>query len=146
MKETISCLLICVTALFGEAQADPSWNVRHNNKMLLRSSEEDAVKNTIPIRLSDFNEKGSFIITYTNTRTGNEAKKWVRTIALFTEADSVLYSKKSCSLKVADTDLKKMLQQNRIIKVYTWAVPKDPAQAARVRIRRVHLCTFELNQ
>ena len=145
MKEKITCLLLGMTALLAAAQSDANWSVRHFNKVLLRSNEEGAVKNTIPVRLSDFNYKGSFIITYRNTDNGIDPSQWVRRIALFTAHDSVLYSKKSSSINVADTILKKMLQQNRVIKVYTWAVPKDPVQAARVRIRRVHLCTFELN-
>jgi len=145
MKETISCLLMCMTALIGMAQGGARWTVRHNNKVLLRASEEDAVKNTIPVSLSSLNRNGRFVIAYAGARSGQEEKKWIRTIALFTESDSLVYSKKSGSVIVADTTLKKMLQKNKIIKVYTWAVPKDPVQAARVRIRRVHLCTFELN-
>ena len=145
MKERITCLLLGMVALFAAAQADVSWSVRHFNKVVLRSNAEDAIKNTIPVRLSDLNYKGSFIITYRHTDNGNDQRKWIRSIALFTESDSVLYSKKSSSIKVADMTLKKMIQQNRVVKVYTWAVPKDPVQAARVRIRRVHLCTFELN-
>ena len=145
MKERITCLILGMAALLAAAQADVSWSVRHFNKVVLRSDAEDAEKNTIPVHLSDLNYKGSFIITYRNAHSGNELSKWVRNIALFTAGDSVLFSKKSSSIKVADTVLKKMLQQNRVVKVYTWAIPKDPVQAARVRIRRVHLCTFELN-
>jgi hypothetical protein len=37
-----------------------------------------------------------------------------------------------------------LLENNNTIKIYTWALPKDPKEAARVRIRRVHLCTIEL--
>jgi len=119
--------------------------VRHNNRTVLQTKAEDEVKNTIPVRLTTLNVKSSFIITYRKMPDANDRNKWVRSIGLYTESDSVLCSRKSSSIKIADTVLKKMLKQNRVIKVYTWAVPKDPVEAARVRIRRVHLCTFELN-
>ena len=145
MKEKITCLLFGMAALLASAQTDANWTVKHHNKVILRSDAEDAVRNTIPVQLSDLNNKGSFIITYHDRRNAKDLRNWVRSVAFFTEADSVLFSKKSSIVRVADTALKKMLQKNRVVKVYTWAIPKDPVQAARVRIRRVHLCTFELN-
>ena len=143
MKKNILFLLLFIAALFVYAQDGVNWSVKHDKKELLKAYEEYPEKNIIVVKLSDLNKKSNFTVSYSEMNTAGTRGKWIRTIALFTENDKELYRKDSASIKIADIQLKKMLQENKTIKVYSWALPKDPAQAARVRIRRVHLCTIE---
>jgi hypothetical protein len=144
MKKSIISLLAFMITLFIAAQDGANWSIKHNKKDLLRAYKEDPEKNIVNVKLSDLNKKSNFIISYFEMNQAGSRNKWVRTIALFTKTDKELYRKDSGSIKIADIQLEKMLKENKTIRVYTWALPKDPAEAARVRIRRVHLCTIEL--
>ena len=137
-------LSVCLLVLQAPGQEGVGWKIMHNKQQLLLAHEEDVVKNRIQIRLIDLKQKGSFTITYAEMNTGPARSGWIRTMAVYDEADKELYRKNTNIIKWQDRELKKMLASNKIIKVFTWALPKDPAQAARVRVRRVHLCTIEL--
>ncbi|MCW3120473.1 MAG: hypothetical protein JWM28_4555 [Chitinophagaceae bacterium] len=144
MKKRILSILVCMATLLASAQDGVSWSVKHDKKELLKATKEDPEKNIIPVKLSELSNKSNFSISYAERNTGGGRSQWIRTIALFTASDSELYRKDAGFINIKDIQLKKMLLENKIVKVYTWAIPKDPVQAARVRIRRVHLCTIEL--
>jgi hypothetical protein len=70
---------------------------------------------------------------------------WIRYLAVYDDADNMLIQKKGESkLKVDNEILKEMFLKNVVIKVFTWTLPANPDLAARIRVRRVHLCTVEL--
>ena len=144
MKKNILLPIVCMIALAVSGQDGVSWKVMHNKKVLLSAHEEDASKNSIKLTASGFKTKNSYTVSYFQMNTAVNRNKWIRTIAIFDERDNELYRKDAVSIKMPDAQLKKMLLANKIVKVYTWALPKDPKEAARVRIRRVHLCTIEL--
>jgi hypothetical protein len=136
---------LIMVSFFVFAQDGVSWSIRHNKKILFSANEENTQKNIITIHLSDFKAKNNFIISYSGMNTRGASNKWIRIIGIYTEADKELYRKDTGVVKLPDTQLKKMLfENNNTIKIYTWSLPKDPKEAARVRIRRVHLCTIEL--
>ena len=58
--------------------------------------------------------------------------------------DSELYKARTTQMVLPNGRLRALLQQSPSLKVYTWALPTDPELAARIRIRRVHLCTLKL--
>ena len=145
MKRWILFSGLIIVSFFAFAQDGVSWSIQHNKKKLFSASEENIQKNIITVPLSAFKTKNNFVISYAGMNTANTRNKWIRTIGIYNEADKELYRKDTDSVKLPDTQLKKMLlENNNTVRIYTWALPKDPKEAARVRIRRVHLCTIEL--
>jgi hypothetical protein len=144
MKKTFLLTLTLLITFFSFAQGGINFSLKHDKKELLKVYKEDAEKNIIRISLKDFKKKSNFTFTCSELNADLRKGKLIRTIAVFTETDNELLRKDTGSLKIADVDLEKMLQENKTIKFYTWLLPKDPAEAARVRVRRVHLCTIEL--
>lgn len=144
MKKTTLLVILFTASLLAGSQETLHWTIKHNKKVLLNSAQEDPVKNIIQFRITEINNKASFVISCFSTRDTENRSSWIRTIGIYTTADRELYRKKSRSVTISGLQLKKMLRENKNVKIYTWAIPKDPVQAARVRIRRVHLCTVEL--
>ena len=144
MKRGMLLSLFFLSALFVFAQDGVSWSIIHNKKKLFSATEENTEKNIISVNLSDLKSTGNFIISYSQTISDHGRNEWIRTIGLFNDVDKELYRKNTSTVKLPDIQLKKMLRENKTIKIYTWSIPKDPKEAARVRIRRVHLCTIEL--
>ncbi|SRR5258706_7817629 len=145
MKRWVLFSGLIIVSFFAFAQEGVSWSIQHNKKKIFSASEENVQKNVISVSLSDLKAKYNFIIAYSEMKTTTNRNKWIRTIGIYNEADKELYRKDTGMVKLPDIQLKKMLlENNNTIKIYTWALPKDPKEAARVRIRRVHLCTIEL--
>jgi len=141
MKKIFLFSLFITAAIFMNAQSD-NWKVYHNKQLLLSTSEESEAKNTRSINKVDLDKIGELIVMY---EAGILDKEWKRSIAIFDEKDSTLFEKAEINkIQVTNTDLEKMFRGKTKIKIYTWAIPKDPAKAAVIRIRRVHLCTLEL--
>ena len=142
-RELLSGLLfLSVISIF--AQDGASWSILHNKKEIFSATQENEQKNIITVKLSDLKPNRNFIIAYSERKTVRGKNEWKRTIGIYNETDKELLRKDTSAIKLPDTQLKKMLQENKTIKIYTWSIPKDPKEAARVRIRRVHLCTIEL--
>ena len=146
MKRIICVSFAFIAILSVSAQNEIDWNVFHDKQKLFSSSIENEEQNNLTVKLSDLKSGKDFIISYRGVNSPDNKGAWKRTIGVYTPADKELYRKDSAIVKIPDQQLKKMLQENKIIKVYTWALPKDPKEAARVRIRRVHLCTIMLKQ
>jgi len=146
MKKIICVLFAFIAILSVSAQDEIAWNVFHDKKKLFSSSIENEEQNNLTINLSDLKSGKDFIISYRGVNSPDNKDAWKRTIGVYTPADKELYRKDSGVIKIPEQQIKKMLQENKSIKVYTWALPKDPKEAARVRIRRVHLCTIMLKQ
>ena len=141
MKKIFLSLLFFTSAIYMNAQPD-NWKIYHNKKLLLSVSEESETKNIRSIHKADLDKTGDLIVMY---KESNRDKEWKRTIAIFDEKDNTLFEKAGINkIQVSNASLKKMLQEKTKIRIYTWAIPKDPAKAAVIRIRRVHLCTLEL--
>ena len=45
-------------------------------------------------------------------------------------------------LRIHNSEIAGIMEGRQKVKVYSWAIPKDPAVAATVRIRRLLLCTL----
>ncbi|MGC4037850.1 MAG: hypothetical protein QM764_17945 [Chitinophagaceae bacterium] len=144
MKSIFLIFVISAISLSVYAQQHRTWAVLHDKTKMLWASEENEQANVISLHSSIFKSNSFFYFSFNDDINKNDRSNWVRTIGLFTESDSELIRKKGDSLKLSDNSLKKLLFKNKTIKVYTWALPKDPKEAARVRVRRVHLCTIML--
>jgi hypothetical protein len=121
-----------------------SWKIKWNNKTVLETSREDESSNTIKIKKDDLKKKYTLEIVYKEGDVAN-TKNWKRSILFYDDADNGLMTKDSTrSVKLSAAQLKKLFGDKKTVKIYTMAIPTDPDLAARVRVRRVHLCTLEL--
>ena len=134
-------LALILTSTFAHSQPD-NWNIYHNKKLLLTATDENETKNILSLKRSELDKIGELIVVYEE---GNPDKEWKRTIAIVDENSNSLFEKTEINkIQVSNADLKKLAEGKTTLKIYTWALPKDPAKAALIRIRRVHLCTLEL--
>jgi hypothetical protein len=134
-------LFTMIASASVEAQPD-SWTVSLNKKVLLSANKESEQENIAAIKKSDIDKIGELEIVYNEA---NPNTAWKRTIGIFDENDKPLFEKAEIlQIKISTADLRKLVDGKTKIKIYTWAIPKDPAKAAAIRIRRVHLCTLEI--
>jgi len=138
----ISLLFVSFPPVYSQDSA--GWNIILNKKSIFSARQEDEQKNILTVKVSDFKAGKNFIISYLETSTARNKNEWKRTIGIYNTADKELIRKDTATLKLNASQIKKWLLENKTVKVYTWSLPKDPKEAARVRIRRVHLCTIVL--
>ena len=60
------------------------------------------------------------------------------------EASTTKTNPRLINFPLTNSAFKDLLVKYRKLKIYTVAIPSDPAKAAAVRVRRVHICTIEL--
>lgn len=135
--KTLFTFLLSVAALALNAQ--DSWKVSLDKKSLLSTSSEDAEKNVVKLSAADL--KKSLVIAYTEA---SPQKGWERTITIYNDKDAELKKATSKKLTLKASDLKKLFEKSKTLKIYTVNMPTDPKMKAQVRIRRVHLCTLIL--
>jgi hypothetical protein len=136
----IAALLLSLSLAFF-ASAQDSWKVVHNGKEKLSTGVERPDGNVVTVNRVDLSKTGTFLIKYTEKepQTG-----WTRTIAMVDKGENELHTHAGNLFTISNANLKKLFNKVNTIYVYTWARPNDPELAARIRIRRVHLCTIKL--
>ena len=138
MKKTILIACLLFSTLFLAAQSG-SWVIRLNNKTILSTRKEDAVKNVKKINLADWKKSGKLEILFAE----DEKNTWMRYFLLVDESDNELLRKDSTThAKISLVELRKAFAGKKLIKIYTTISPLDPNIA--IRMRRVHLCTLQL--
>ena len=125
------------------AIAQDSWKVCLDKKVLFNTSNEDEKKNVVTVSVADLNKSKNFILSYNEI---SPQKEWERTIQLYDVKDNELKKQKGKKFTLKASELKTLLNKYKTIKVYTLNSPTDPKLKARVRIRRVHLCTLILQE
>lgn len=127
-----------------EVVKENSWTIKWNKKVLLQTSEENETANTRKIKKADLSKKYCLEIIYKESDPAKE-KEWKRSFLFFGNTDNeVLRKDSTLNIKIPAAELKKLFSNQKKIRIYTMAIPTDPDLAARVRVRRVHLCTLEL--
>ena len=143
MKKLLLFLNFSLITMSLFAQTD-SWKIKWNKKIILETSKEDETANTQKINLADRGKACFLEISYKEADP-KSVKALRRSFLLFDENDKQLLKKDSTrSATISAAELKKLFGDKTKIKIYTVAIPTDPRLAARVRVRRVHLCTLEL--
>ena len=142
MGKLISYILILILPTAIPAQEYDSWAIYHNRKEVSKFNNKketgDERKVTLLNRLLE--GPGFFIIEYTPAA---EQSDWVRTIGFFDSTDkSIREYSNTLFLKLHNSEIAGFMENQQKIKVYSWAIPKDPAVAATVRVRRILLCTL----
>lgn len=113
--------------------AQETWMVQLNSKVLLTATAEDTVANVV--KLKDL-KKGSLLVTYKEP----QKEGWSRTLMIYDEGDNQLLTKTGQSVAVSTATLKSWAKKGNTLKVYTVQQSLNPKMA--IRVRRVHLCTL----
>lgn len=124
-------------------QAQDSWKIKLNTKAILSSNAENEAANTKKVTSSEFDKKGDLEILY---KEESAKEGWSRSLLFFDENDNELLRKDSITTntRINNTSLKNLVADKKKLKIYTISLPTDPNMAAAIRVRRVHLCTLEL--
>ena len=144
MKNLFFILSLIGISLFSKSQTQQSdsWKIKWNKKTILETTKENVADNTQKVKLADLKDNCSLKVSY---KENPPQKDWKRDFLFFDEGDNELLRKDSTtSTKITGSELKKLFAGKKRIMIYTVSLPTDPDLAARIRIRRVHLCTLEL--
>jgi hypothetical protein len=143
MKKLLLFLNLSFITMSLPAQTD-SWKIKWGKKIILEAVKEDEAANTQKINKAGLGKPFFLEISYTEADP-KSVKALRRSFLLFDETDKELLKKDSTrSAKISAAELKKFFGDKTKIKIYTVAIPTNPRLAATVRVRRVHLCTLEL--
>ncbi len=123
--------------------AQDSWKVKLNSKVILSAVTENEITNTKKLNTANLNKKGSLDILYKQAKTMDG---WKRSLLFFDENDNELFRKDSigATTRFSNSTIKEWVAGKKKLKIYTVSLPTDPNKAAAIRVRRVHLCTLEL--
>jgi hypothetical protein len=124
------------------AQKYDSWSVYHNRKEIgsfNNKKETDDEKKVVLLNIL-LDGPGFFVIEFTPMK---EQADWIRTIAfLDSNGKTIREYNNTLLLRLHNAEIAGIMEGRQKVKVYSWAVPKDPAVAATVRVRRILLCTL----
>lgn len=144
MKKLFLLISLSSAYLLPQAQGSrpDSWTIKLNKKIILDAFKYSETANTRNIKSSDLDKTGFLEIIYHPGDTA-QAKTWKRSFLLMDETDKELLRKDSTlCVKITNAELKKLLGDKNKISIYTIALPLNMELAARIRVRRLHLCTL----
>jgi hypothetical protein len=142
MGKLIFYILILTLPLAVNAQDYDSWSIYHNRKEVKKfnNKKESADERKVILLNRILEGPGFFIIEYTPAA---EQSDWIRTIGFFdSSGKSIREYSNTLFLKIHNSEIAGIMENQQKVEVYSWAVPKDPAIAATVRVRRILLCTL----
>lgn len=142
LKQFLFTSFFYLISLIVFSQNEDGWKVYHNKQLAFEATNADEAKNKLVFQQADLKKEGYVLISYQEAQ---PKKNWKRTFSINNEADSTLMKKEGLMMiRLLHSEIKKLLKNHSKIIVYTWSLPKDPKQAALVRVRRIQLCTIEL--
>ena len=138
-------LFLYVLILFSapiQAQSYDSWEIYQNRKEVSKfNNKKETNDEKRVLLLNRFLEgPGFFVIEFTPAK---EQEEWIRTIAFYDSTDKQIREyNNTLFLRIHNSEIAGIMEGRQKVKVYSWAVPKDPVVAATVRVRRILLCTL----
>ena len=141
----MSKLLLYTLILFSatvQAQSYDKWEIFQNRKEVSSfNNKKETTDERKILLLNRFLEgPGFFVIEF---KPAAEQSEWIRTIAFYDSTDKQIREyNNTLFLQIHNSEIAGIMEGRQKVKVYSWAVPKDPAVAATVRIRRLLLCTL----
>ena len=138
-------LLLYILILFSataQAQSYDKWEIYQNRKEVNTfNNKKETTDERRVLLLNRFLEgPGFFVIEFTPAA---EQAEWIRTIAFYDSTDKEIREyNNTLFLRIHNSEIAGIMEGRQKVRVYTWAVPKDPAVAATVRVRRQLLCTL----
>ena len=146
LKGTMSKLFLLIPALVVslvlQAQSYDSWEIYQNRKEVSKfNNKKETNDEKRVVLLNRFLEgPGFFVIEYTPAA---EQAEWIRTIAFYDSTDKQIREyNNTLFLRIHNSEIAGIMEGRQKVRVYSWAIPKDPAIAATVRVRRILLCTL----
>lgn len=136
MKRIFSIILFLMANQLMQAQH--SWTIKMNNKVLLTANKEDTVVNKIVIKNSDWQKKWNLEVDCKET----EASPAMKHSILFTDEKEERSITKDSTLncKIPLSTLRKKFAGKKHIKIFMVTGPANPMMMFPTR--RTHLCTL----
>lgn len=125
-----------------QAQSYDSWEIFQNRKEVSKfNNKKETSDERRVVLLNRFLEgPGFFVIEY---KPASDQAEWIRTIAFYDSTDKQIREyNNTLLLRIHNSEIAGIMEGRQKVKVYSWAIPKDPAIAATVRVRRQLLCTL----
>ena len=138
MKKLVFILFLL--NLSSGVMAQDHWKLYCGKKILFQTDKTDDT--TVVIRLGEkvLNSGQDLRLTYQEEMA---RKDWNRHFSITDSQGAELKNFEGPgTMRIPFTELGKMLESNPALKIFTWAIPNDPEMAARVRVRRVYLCSL----
>jgi hypothetical protein len=141
----MSKLFLYALILFSatvQAQSYDKWEIYQNRKEVSTfNNKKETTDERRVLLLNRFLEgPGFFVIEF---KPAAEQGEWIRTIAFCDSTDKQIREyNNTLFLQIHNSEVAGIMEGRQKVKVYSWAVPKDPAVAATVRVRRLLLCTL----
>ena len=139
-------LILYISVLFfsmvTQAQSYDSWEIYNNRKEVSKFNNKKETNDERKVLLLNrtLEGPGFFIIEY---KPAADQADWIRTIAFYDSSDKLIREyNNTLFLRMHNSEIAGIMEGRQKVKVYSWAVPKDPAVAATVRVRRILLCTL----
>ena len=134
-------ILILFSAIV-KAQSYDKWDIYQNRKEVntFNNKKETADERKVLLLNRFLEGPGFFVIEFTPAA---EQAEWIRTIAFYDSTDKEIREyNNTLFLRIHNSEIAGIMEGRQKVRVYSWAVPKDPAVAATVRVRRILLCTL----
>lgn len=134
--------ILIIFSVTAQAQSYNKWDIYQNRKEV--SSFNDKKETSDERRVLLLNRflegPGVFVIEF---KPAKEQEEWIRTIAFYDSTDKPIREyNNTLFLQIHNSEIAGIMEGRQKVRVYSWAVPKDPAVAATVRVRRILLCTL----
>jgi hypothetical protein len=142
MNKVFQFLLFTILSAPIQAQSYDSWKIFHNGRKeaSFNNKKEAGDEKKVLLLNRNIEAPGYFIIEFTPVK---ETADWIRAFAFVDSSGKQVSEYPNVpSLRIANTELSSILEGKQKVKVYSWAIPEDPAVAATVRVRRILLCTL----
>lgn len=114
------------------------WQLLQDGKIIFSAAAENEEKNKLKLTAKTVMATKKYSLMY-NAAT---AKGWKRYLAAVGANDSEIKQTEGTLLSLSGAEIKKAVQGGQTLNFYTWTIPVNPAKAATVRVRRVHLLTL----
>jgi hypothetical protein len=138
-------LFLYVLLLFSatvQAQSYDKWDIYQNRKEVSSFNDKKETNDERRVLLLNrfLEGPGFFVIEFTPAK---EQEEWIRTIAFYDSTDNQIREyNNTLFLRIHNSEIAGIMEGRQKVRVYSWAIPKDPAIAATVRVRRILLCTL----
>lgn len=133
--------LLNTAPIVAQKQKTDSWEIFHNRKEVatFKYSDDNDERKIVLLNRS-LDEPGFFIITY---KPVPDQEEWNRNFVI-TDSNGRDLKKfeNTTQFKVHNSEIARLMESRPKLKIYTWALPKDPEKAAAIRVRRILLCTI----
>ena len=132
-------LALVLTTTVSAQPAEPTWELKHRDAVLLKTSVEDDTANTV--RLTRRELRGGRIRLVFDSPANDSGL--IRTLLITDANDRELHRVTGQSLQQPARRIRKWLKKTDQLILSTMAIPSDPDKAAIVRVRWVILCRLK---